>query len=40
MTGNSSHRMIIIHHISSQVTVIDNKIGTLTKSRHGETKKS
>ena len=37
MTGNGSHRMIIIYHILNQVTVIDNKIGTLTKSRHGET---
>ena len=38
MTGNGSHWMIIIRHILNQVTVIDNKIGTLTKSRQGETK--
>ena len=40
MTGNGSHRMIIIRHILDQVTVIDNKTGTRTKSRHGETNKS
>ena len=40
MTGNGSHRMIIIRHILNQVTVIDNETGTPTKSRHGETNKS
>ena len=37
MTGNGSHRKIIIRHILDKVTVIDNKTGTPTKSRHGET---
>ena len=40
MTGNGTHRMIIIRHILDQVTVIDNKTGTRTKSRHRETNKS
>ena len=36
MTGNGSHRMIIIRHILDQVTVLDNKIDTSTKAcRHG-----
>ena len=35
MTGNGSHRMIIIRHILDQVTVLDNKIDTSTKAcRH------
>ena len=38
MTSNGSDRMIIIHYILNQVTVIDNKIGTLIKSRRCETK--
>ena len=40
MAGNGSHRMIIIRHFLNQLTVIDNKTGTPTKSRHGETNKS